>query len=216
MAIELVEACVPWIYARALDDTGSAAVFYSCAPEIEASHVTVSFATDGSATIGFYVLSPMENGVPGAVTAAIAHRCVCFEAPGLNRDTVILDAATGKAATLEVASRELYFEPQVEDALTQLLHDARPVPIRAWRQHGADRRVRGASPDTARMPPFDLSDLDRDIIRLALRGDANMKRYVPEVMRVCALLDIDEPPWLQDEDVAERVALNREQWPKRR
>lgn len=69
--------------------------------------------------------------------------------------------------------------------------------------------------DTARMPPYELSNLDLDTIRLALRGDVNMKRYVPEVMRVCALLDIDEPPWLEDEDVAERVALNREQWRKR-
>ena len=65
------------------------------------------------------------------------------------------------------------------------------------------------------MPSYALESLDRDTIRLAFRGDADMKRYVPEVMRVCALLDIDEPPWLEDEDVAERVALNRPQWPKR-
>jgi hypothetical protein len=65
------------------------------------------------------------------------------------------------------------------------------------------------------MPTYELSDLDRDTIRLALRGDHNMKVYLPEVLRVCALLDIDEPPWMEDEDVADRVALNREQWPKR-
>jgi hypothetical protein len=55
------------------------------------------------------------------------------------------------------------------------------------------------------VPLYALSDLDRDTIRLALRGDVNMKRYLPEVMRVCAVLRIHEPPWMEDEDVADRV-----------
>lgn len=62
---------------------------------------------------------------------------------------------------------------------------------------------------------YDLDSMDLDMVRLALRGDVNLKRYVPEVMRLCARLGIPEPPWLDDEDVVERVALNREQWPKR-
>ena len=65
------------------------------------------------------------------------------------------------------------------------------------------------------MPVHQVDSIDFDIIRLALRGDADMRRYVPEVMRLCARLGIDEPPWLQDADVAERVALNRARWPKR-
>ena len=60
------------------------------------------------------------------------------------------------------------------------------------------------------MAQYELDSLHRDTIRLALRGDVDMKRYVPEVMRVCAALDIDEPPWFEDEDVADRVALNRD------
>jgi hypothetical protein len=65
------------------------------------------------------------------------------------------------------------------------------------------------------MTRYELTSADRDMVRLALRGDVNMKRYVPEVMRLCAVLGIDEPPWLADEDVAERVALNRQHWPER-
>ena len=36
--------------------------------------------------------------------------------------------------------------------------------------------------------PYALDIIDRDIIRLALRGDADMRRYVPEVMSLCARL----------------------------
>ena len=57
--------------------------------------------------------------------------------------------------------------------------------------------------------------MDRDIIRMGLRGDVDMRRYVPEVMRLCARLRIAEPPWLDSPEVAERVALNRPEWPKR-
>ncbi len=60
-----------------------------------------------------------------------------------------------------------------------------------------------------------LTSLDRDIIRLALRGDVDLRRYVPEVMRVCWKLDIREPPWFEEDVVRDRVALNRESWPKR-
>jgi hypothetical protein len=62
---------------------------------------------------------------------------------------------------------------------------------------------------------YELDSIDLDMIRLALRGDVDMRRYVPEIMRLCARLGLDEPPWLEDDDVAERVALNREQWPQR-
>ncbi len=62
---------------------------------------------------------------------------------------------------------------------------------------------------------YELDTIDRDIIRMALRGDMDLRRYVPEVMRLCARLDITEPPWLDDPVIAERVALNREEWPKR-
>lgn len=60
-----------------------------------------------------------------------------------------------------------------------------------------------------------LDIVDRDIIRLALRGDVEMRRYVPEVMSLCARLDIKEPPWMDDESIRERVELNRGEWPKR-
>ena len=66
-----------------------------------------------------------------------------------------------------------------------------------------------------RAAPYELDSMDLDMIRLALRGDVDMKRYIPEVMRLCARLGIAEPPWLDDRDIAERVALNRDQWPKR-
>jgi hypothetical protein len=59
------------------------------------------------------------------------------------------------------------------------------------------------------MARYDLSSIHRDIIRMALRGDVPMKRYVPEVMDVCAKLGIPEPPWMEDEDIADRVAVNR-------
>ncbi len=54
-----------------------------------------------------------------------------------------------------------------------------------------------------------LDSAERDMVRLALRGDVDMRRYVPEVMRLCAKLEIPEPPWFEDEAVRERVALNR-------
>jgi hypothetical protein len=50
-----------------------------------------------------------------------------------------------------------------------------------------------------------LDVVDRDIIRLALRGDADMRRYVPEVMSLCARLNIKEPPWMDDESIRDRV-----------
>ena len=57
--------------------------------------------------------------------------------------------------------------------------------------------------------------IDRDIIRLAMRGDVDMRRYVPEVMSLCARLDIAEPPWMDDEAIRERVEANRPAWPRR-
>jgi hypothetical protein len=63
--------------------------------------------------------------------------------------------------------------------------------------------------------PFALDIVDRDIIRMALRGDIDMRRYVPEVMSLCARLDISEPPWMDDESIRERVELNRPEWPRR-
>ena len=59
-----------------------------------------------------------------------------------------------------------------------------------------------------------LDIIDRDIIRLALRGDVDMRRYVPEVMSLCARLDITEPPWMDGEAIRERVELNRPEWPR--
>ena len=55
----------------------------------------------------------------------------------------------------------------------------------------------------------ELNAAERDVIRMALRGDVDLRRYVPEVMLICAKLDISEPPWMQDEMVRERVELNR-------
>lgn len=66
------------------------------------------------------------------------------------------------------------------------------------------------------MRDYRVDEIDREIVRMALRGDVDLRRYVPEVMRLCARLDIAEPPWIdEDPAVAERVALNRDQWPKR-
>jgi len=66
-------------------------------------------------------------------------------------------------------------------------------------------------------PPkaYVLDWIDRDIIRMALRGDIDMRRYVPEVMSLCARLDIKEPDWMDDEAIRERVELNRPEWPRR-
>jgi hypothetical protein len=55
----------------------------------------------------------------------------------------------------------------------------------------------------------DLDVAERDVIRMALRGDIDLRRYVPEVMMICAKLDISEPPWMEEEGVRERVAFNR-------
>ena len=55
----------------------------------------------------------------------------------------------------------------------------------------------------------DLNVVEKDVIRLALRGDVDLRRYVPEVMMICAKLDISEPPWMEDESVRERVELSR-------
>jgi hypothetical protein len=67
------------------------------------------------------------------------------------------------------------------------------------------------------VPNYELDRIDRDIVRMALRGDIDLRRYVPEVMRLCARLRISEPPWLKDDPaIAERVALNRSEWPERK
>jgi hypothetical protein len=53
-----------------------------------------------------------------------------------------------------------------------------------------------------------LDPAERDVIRLALwTGD--VRRYVPEVMRICAKLQVEEPRWFDDPDVRDRVAANR-------
>ena len=63
---------------------------------------------------------------------------------------------------------------------------------------------------------YELDRIDRDIVRMALRGDMDLRRYVPEVMRLCERLRISEPPWLDDDPtIAERVAQNRAEWPRR-
>ena len=59
------------------------------------------------------------------------------------------------------------------------------------------------------MAGYDLNLPERDVIRMALRGDVDLRRYVPEVMMICAKLDITEPPWIEDESVRERVEFNR-------
>ena len=59
------------------------------------------------------------------------------------------------------------------------------------------------------MAGYDLTPPERDVIRLALRGDVDLRRYVPEVMMICAKLDITEPPWMEDESVRARVEFNR-------
>ncbi len=48
---------------------------------------------------------------------------------------------------------------------------------------------------------------------MALRGDVDMRRYVPEIMSLCRKLGIEEPPWFEDEAVRDRVALNRKSPP---
>jgi hypothetical protein len=53
-----------------------------------------------------------------------------------------------------------------------------------------------------------LDPAERDVIRLAL-STGDVRRYVPEVMRICAKLHVDEPQWFDDPDVRDRVAANR-------
>jgi hypothetical protein len=66
------------------------------------------------------------------------------------------------------------------------------------------------------MPSCEPNGIDRDIVRKALRGDVDVRRYVHEVIRLCARLRIAEPPWLKkDPVIADRVALNRPEWPRR-
>jgi hypothetical protein len=59
------------------------------------------------------------------------------------------------------------------------------------------------------MAAQELNPPERDVLRLALRGDVDLRRYVPEVMGICSKLGIAEPPWFEDEAVRERVAANR-------
>jgi hypothetical protein len=46
--------------------------------------------------------------------------------------------------------------------------------------------------DAARMDSrsYELDALDLDVIKLELRNDIDLKRCVPEVMRLCAKLDL--------------------------
>ena len=87
-------------------------------------------------------------------------------------------------------------------------------------RNGSRGQTKAAVPESAvalsPVPEYEFDRVDRDIIRMALRGDVDLRRYVPEVMRLCARLRITEPPWLEeDASIAERVALNRAEWPKR-
>jgi hypothetical protein len=63
------------------------------------------------------------------------------------------------------------------------------------------------------MPMYDLHPLERDMIRLALRGDVDMRLYVPEVMSLCYKLGLPDPPWFEDDLVRERVEVNRPNMP---
>ena len=63
------------------------------------------------------------------------------------------------------------------------------------------------------MATYNLNPIERDTIRLALRGDVDMRRYVPEVMSVCIKLGLPDPPWFEDETVLDRVAANRDHMP---
>jgi hypothetical protein len=42
-----------------------------------------------------------------------------------------------------------------------------------------------------------------------------MRRYVPEVLSLCARLEIAELPWLDEDSVRVRAQANREEWPRR-
>jgi len=63
------------------------------------------------------------------------------------------------------------------------------------------------------MPTYDLHPVERDTIRLALRGDVDMRLYVPEVMSLCFKLGLPDPPWFEDEAVRDRVAADRDNMP---
>ena len=63
------------------------------------------------------------------------------------------------------------------------------------------------------MPRYDLHPVERDMVRMALRGDVEMRGYVPEVMSLCFKLGLPDPPWFEDEEVRERVAANRDSTP---
>jgi hypothetical protein len=65
-----------------------------------------------------------------------------------------------------------------------------------------DDMIGGGPFNPAGPPKDDLSPPERDVIRLALRGDLDLRRYVPEVMTVCAKFDISEPQWMSDEAFA--------------
>jgi hypothetical protein len=60
---------------------------------------------------------------------------------------------------------------------------------------------------------YDLHAVERDMIRLALRGDVAKRLYVPEVMSLCFKLGLPDPPWFEDDAVRDRVAANRENMP---
>ena len=48
------------------------------------------------------------------------------------------------------------------------------------------------------MPKYDLHPVERDMVRLALRGDVEMRGYAPEVMSLCFKLGLPDPPWFED------------------
>jgi hypothetical protein len=48
-------------------------------------------------------------------------------------------------------------------------------------------------PDQLPTDSYELDSLDLDVIRLALRGDANTRRYVPEVIRLCGKHQLARP-----------------------
>jgi hypothetical protein len=63
------------------------------------------------------------------------------------------------------------------------------------------------------MPNYDLHPVEREMVRLALRGDVDMRRDVPEVMSLSFKLGLPDPPWFEDEKVRDRVADNRDNMP---
>jgi hypothetical protein len=63
------------------------------------------------------------------------------------------------------------------------------------------------------MATYDLHPIEVDMVRLALRGDVDMRRYVPEVMSLCLKLGLEDPPWFEDELVRDRVEANRGNMP---